>query len=80
MKRKPPVVAITGEHRSDVVTQEDLNTLSDLQAAEWRAQRATQRAAMKIEQRIGHGARVEPGRMEFDGDLRMARTRKERAG
>ena len=80
MTRKPPVVAIRGGHVRDLVTQADLRQLATLQALEWEAQRATQKVAMEIERRIAHGAGVEAGEFGFDAELKMARTRKEKAG
>ena len=82
-KKKPPVVAIRGSHSRDVVTQEELRRLSMLQDTEWHASRAAQKAALAIETRIAHGARVEDGELGFDAHRNMARTKqaqKKRAG
>jgi hypothetical protein len=54
--------------------------LAELQAAEWRLQQAVARKAMEIDTRIAHGATVEDGPLVFDGELKMARTAKVKAG
>ena len=77
-KRKPAVTAIRGNVQDDVVTQDDLARLSDFQAAEWMASRAMQKAALGIEARLAHGACIEPGVLEFDAEMKMARSRKGR--
>ena len=54
------------------VTQEDLKRQSAFQVAEWTADRVAQMGAENISSRIAGGARVRPGKLTFDKDLKMA--------
>jgi hypothetical protein len=80
IKRKPPVVAIRGSHRPDLVSQDELRKLAELQAAEWRIGQSLAVMALEVQARIAHGATVEDGPLVFDRDLKMARRGKVKAG
>ena len=54
------------------VTQGDLKRQSELQVAEWAADRAAQMGAEDINARIAGGALVKPGKLTFDKKLKMA--------
>lgn len=77
-ERKPPqrVVAIAGVLRDDVVTQAELTIVSSLQEAEWIASRAAQQAVLRVEARLQSGGKIERGKLGFDRQLRMVRSRK----
>jgi hypothetical protein len=68
-------VAIRGQHVRDVVKQEELERLAELQDGVWFAERAVQKFALSLEQRIAHGATVEDGKLGFDAHRSMARTK-----
>lgn len=76
--KKPParVLAISGAHEADVITQDDLMRASQLQAAEWLAANAAHKANLTILNRLKHGAQIETGTLTYDRELRMVRTRK----
>lgn len=77
--RKPPVQAIRGGAVGpDVVTQRDLQSLTNLQDAEWYAGQAAHDAAREIQRRIAHGATVEPGPLTFESARKMARSKREK--
>ena len=59
-----------------VVTQEDLRRQSELQVAEWTADRAAQMGAEDIKSRLEGGAGVRPGKLTFDKKLKMAKPAK----
>ncbi len=80
MRKPMKVAAIRGEHRPDVVRDEDLEIVSELQAEAWKAEKRAQRATEQLRARISHGARVEAKRYRWDAELGMVRSRKERAG
>jgi hypothetical protein len=54
------------------VTQADLKRQSELQVAEWTADRAAQMGAEDIKARLDSGAEVKPGKLTFDKKLKMA--------
>jgi len=54
------------------VTQADLKRQSELQVAEWAADRAAQMGAEDIKARLDSGAEVKPGKLTFDKKLKMA--------
>lgn len=54
------------------VTQEDLKRQSAFQVAEWTADRVAQMGAEDIKSRIAGGATVQPGKLTFDKELKMA--------
>ena len=58
------------------VTQADLKVQSNLQAAEWAADRAAQMGAADIGARLSDGATIKPGKLTFDRKLSMAAPRK----
>ncbi len=66
--------------RSGIIRQSEIQKLADLQAAAWQAEKATQRAMLRLEKRIEAGEEVEDGPMYFDRELGMVRTKKENAG
>lgn len=61
--------------RWSTVTQADLKVQSDLQAAEWAADRAAQNGAADIGARLSDGATINPGKLTFNPKLRMAAPR-----
>lgn len=73
--KKPPskVRSIAGQHEPDVITQRDLSRVAELQAAEWLAANNAHKAVLQIQARLLHGARIEPGELSFDSELRMVR-------
>lgn len=77
-RRQPrqKVRAISGEHKNDVITQEDLCHVSTLQAAEWLAADAAHKANCHLSNRLRLGAQIEAGNLTYDRELRMVRTRK----
>lgn len=77
-KRMARVLPIDGVNTpyEDVISEIDLEAVEDLQRAEWRAQRALQRAVERIEARIRQGARVEASQRYWDSELKMVRTRR----
>lgn len=81
-RRKPParVVGIAGKHSRGLVTQAELRAICDLQEAEWIASRAAQKAILNLEDSLSHGVPEEPGELAFDRELRMVRSRKQKAG
>jgi hypothetical protein len=75
------VLSIAGNYAPDKVTQEELKQISQLQAAEWLASQAAHKAIFAMLERLKAGAKVEEGKLYFDADLRMVRTkRKEEVG
>lgn len=54
------------------VTQGDLKRQSELQAAEWIADRVAQIGAQEIGAKLAGGAAVKPGKLTFDKKLKMA--------
>lgn len=82
MRRKPParVVAIAGSLKPDLITQAELVAISKLQETEWLASRMAQQAVLNLEMRVQHGATTQPGELRFDTELRMVRSRKQKAG
>ncbi len=58
------------------VTQEDLQRQSELQVAEWTADRVAQMGAEKIKSRLAGGAALKPGKLTFDKTLKMAKKSK----
>lgn len=64
-------------HGHDRITQDELKQAAALQAAVWLAEKTAREYVQRLELRIQHGADVEPGPLEFDRRLQMARTRKE---
>src|ERR1035438_3287084 len=62
--------------RWSIVTQANLKVQSDLQAAEWAADRAAQMGAADIGARLSDGATIKPGKLTFNRQLRMATPRK----
>ena len=80
MTKKPNNIAfISGAKSDDVVTDEDLRRLSTLQATAWAAHLAATDAVKALESRLRLGARVEATEFYWDADLRMVRSKKERA-
>jgi hypothetical protein len=75
-KRKPPVVAIKGTVRPDLVTQTDLTEIAELQASVWQVERAVHLAVERLRNRVFQGATVEDGELVFDWELKMVRRRK----
>ena len=61
------------------VTQEDLKRQSELQAAEWTADRVAQMGAEDIRSRLAGGAVEKPGKLTFDKTLKMATAAKKPA-
>ena len=61
------------------VTQQDLKRQSELQVAEWTADRAAQMGAEDIKSRLGGGAAMKPGKLTFDKKLKMAKLAKKTA-
>src|SRR5580692_9151757 len=55
------------------VTQANLKRQSELQVAEWTADRAAQMGAEDINVRLTGGATVRPGKLTFDKELKMAK-------
>jgi hypothetical protein len=77
IRKKPPVRAIRGSDVGpDVITQKDLQSLAQLQDAEWYAGQVAHDAAREIQRRILHGATVQAGPLAFEPLRKMARTRK----
>lgn len=75
------IAAINGSrHMPDVVTDEDLETIAELQAASWRADKLTQEANAGLRSRILHGAIVRAKRYYWDSSLGMVRSRKDKTG
>jgi hypothetical protein len=72
VKRKGPGLAIEIT-RPGIITQAEIARVSTLQAAAWQAEKAAQRAAMKLEARLKAGWAVEPGPLHFDSELGMVR-------
>jgi hypothetical protein len=62
------------------VTQPELRELADLQAAEWKLNRAVMLKATSVERRLQEGAIQEDGALEFDRELAMARRPGVKAG
>lgn len=67
------VVALRGEHRSDFISQSDLQDLEHLQRLEWTAAKSAALKSEEIKTRIQHGAEVETGTLYYDADLEMVR-------
>lgn len=79
IERKQPnrVVTIDGRGGAgDRITQTELASVSDLQAAAWAAEQNAQEAVLRIEGRLRLGATVEDGELIFDHGLRMVRRKK----
>ncbi len=68
--------SISGDYAPDVVTQAELKESAELQATAWLAEKQAREKVQSLERRLREGATVEPGPMEFDMELQMARTRK----
>jgi hypothetical protein len=64
-------------HPAKTVTQAELAEAAALQRAAWAAEEAAHRAVRRIGRRVVAGAKVEPGRFEYDTEGHMVRTRKE---
>ena len=64
-------------HPAKPVTQAELAEAAALQRAAWAAEEAAHRAVRRIGRRVVAGAKVEPGRFEYDAEGHMVRTRKE---
>ena len=64
-------------HSPKAVTQAELAEAAALQRAAWAAEEAAHRAVRRIGRRFVAGAKVEPGRFEYDAEGHMVRTRKE---
>jgi hypothetical protein len=75
-KRKPPVVAIKGSARPDIITQQELVAIGDLQASVWQVERAVHLAVERLRARLFQGASLEDGPLVFDQELKMVRRRK----
>lgn len=58
----------------DVVTQAELDNLSNLQSYAYDAQMACSKLALQIEDRLKRGAKIETGNLHWDKRRRMART------
>ena len=82
MKRKPPgkVSAISGQHKPDVVSQNELLELADMQRMEWSVGKRAALMSETVKTRIQHGATVEPGTLYFDIELEMVRTARKKEG
>jgi hypothetical protein len=57
-----------------VVSQRELEELEDLQRLERHISRLANKLAAELHGRMQFGSAVEPGRLMFDADLRMARS------
>lgn len=79
-KPQGKVLSISGEFQQDVIHQSDLEGASQLQAAAWQAEQTAQEAVLRIESRLRNGARFEDGDLVFDEELRMVRTKRQKAG
>lgn len=80
-RRKPPVTAIRGAAQApDVLTQAELLHLAELQAAEWKVYRTVISEAIAIKRRLQEGAAQEPGALELDHELTLARRPAVKAG
>lgn len=79
-RRKPAskMLSLAGRPGSepDTVSQVELREAAELQATVWLAEKQAREAVQRIQFRLDHGARVEPGELVFDGELQMVRTRK----
>lgn len=74
--RKPPVIAIKGTAKPDLITQKELKEAADLQAAVWMSERAAHLAIERLRARLFHGASIEDGALVFDRELKMVRHRR----
>lgn len=79
-EKKPPIKAkiVSLDRKNlpeEVVTQK---LLEDAQVAEWEAGRRAALLAEEVRTALARGARLEEGRLYFDADLRMVRSRKAR--
>lgn len=74
-KRKPAVVAIKGTAGPDIITQSDLEKISELQAVVWKIDREVHLAVERLRARLFQGARLEEGPLVFDQELKMVRRR-----
>lgn len=64
------------QYPSDEITQAEIAQGSLLQAMAWDASETSHRYNDELKLRISHGATVESGPLEFDGKLKMVRTKK----
>ena len=82
MQRKPPVkvVALRGQHKPDLVTQEELAEMETAQLVEWEANRRAHLLSERIRGRIEHGAAVQRGRLYFDKASGLVRSRRKAGG
>ncbi len=60
----------------DVLRDEELAHVARLQALAWQSHQAASAAALELETRIRHGARIESERWTWDPELRMVRSRR----
>jgi hypothetical protein len=80
-KDQARVVSIQGAHKQDIISQEELRQAADLQAAEWLTAQSVQKSILRLLDRIeNNAALIEDGSLEFDRELRMVRSKKEKAG
>lgn len=75
---KAKILTLTRRSRA-VVTQKRLEDLENAQVAEWHAGRRAALLSEAIRVALEGGASVEPGRLYFDDELRMVRSRKKGA-
>lgn len=74
------VASIRGDHKEDLVRDEDLEAVALLQAEAWKTEKLAQRATEALRYRILAGARVVSKRYYYDSELGMVRSRKEGTG
>lgn len=79
-QRKPPrrsnVVRIKKQFEPDIVMQSELLQLELAQLAEWNASRRAALLSQKIQHALDDGAKTEEGKLFFDRELNMVRSRK----
>lgn len=78
-KKKPNVVQFPGLRGNEVVPQSVLQELELAQIAEWHAGKRAALLSEQIRLALKRGATVEPGKLYFDGELEMVRTRRKEA-
>lgn len=80
--RKPPgkVSAIRGQHKPDLITQDELKDLENLQRMQWTIDKRAALMSERIKVRISEGATVADGPLYFDQELEIVRSRQKPMG
>lgn len=69
-------MALRGDFRREVVTQEALSELAGAQRAEWLTSKRAALLSENIRNSVRQGAKIENGPLYFDVELEMVRSKK----